>query len=530
MTPIASTPPAAQFVDPRTNPSPAGPRAPLRVTADAAELAQLHELCGSGRLYDVERWIQTGRPLQLAVGATERRRQGTALEIALERQDQALILLLVANGYDLTLEPKNPLDTVLSMRRRDLLDLLLAWGGDPRAVCVDTLLETYDSQLFERFRGLGLDLTRDHAIAHALGDHTSNKPLFGFVKRHRGDDPKMQEALDIALAHHAGEGHEKGVMLCVWAGANPHTKVPWLRYLGFGEVDPEDEDRHSAVEAACSAGNAPILEKLGPNPAVDDFDELYRSAANEKVIAVLLRQNLPTDAGHIVAIQIARAQFRFGEYRPVEALRALFAAGVRWQTSPAQEIANARRDLLRCGDYLFADLMKLLAAADHCSREVLTELARTPSMRERMTKVGLIPVAPHSRSAFDRVRPAKAREVLDKLGIERPKPKTERPPARLYPTERIGGWRRDGRELRLDRSALFERVWTVPVEALAKEWGLSGRGLAKACRRLRIPVPPRGYWARVAAGQNLGRPRLPSLPPGQAEVIVIRAPRPAGGE
>ena len=105
----------------------------MRLTTETAELVELHELCRSGRLYDVERWIQAGRPLQLAAGAAARRRQSTALETALERQDQALILLLVANGYDLTLEPQNPLDTVLSMRRRDLLDLLIAWGADPRA-------------------------------------------------------------------------------------------------------------------------------------------------------------------------------------------------------------------------------------------------------------------------------------------------------------------------------------------------------------------------------------------------------------
>ena len=267
---------------------------------------------------------------------------------------------------------------------------------------VDTLLETYDSQLFERFRELGLDFTKDHAIAHALGDHTSNKPLFGFVRRHRADIPRMQQALDIALAHHAGEGHEKGVMLCLWAGANPHTQVPWLRYLGFGEVDPEDEDRHSAVEAACSGGHAPILEKLGPNPAVDDFEELYCSAANEKVIAVLLRQKLPKDAGRVIALQVARTHFRFGEYRPVEALRALFAAGVRWQEASAEEIASSRRDLLRCSDWDFADLMRLLAADDHCSKEVL--IATRPNLEPPGThEEG----RPHSRVPVGskRVRP-----------------------------------------------------------------------------------------------------------------------------
>jgi hypothetical protein len=70
----------------------------------------------------------------------------------------------------------------------------------------------------------------------------------------------------------------------------------------------------------------------------------------------------------------------------------------------------------------------------------------------------------------------------------------------------------------------------VPVDKLAKEWGLSGRGLAKACRRLQIPVPPRGYWARVAAGQRVRRPKLPALPPGQGEEIHIRVPEPTNAE
>lgn len=117
--------------------------------------------------------------------------------------------------------------------------------------------------------------------------------------------------------------------------------------------------------------------------------------------------------------------------------------------------------------------------------------------------------------------------MLDRLGIERPKPTTIKPIAFLYRTERIGNWRSGAIEVHLDRQKLFERVWTVPVETLATEWGLSGRGLAKACKRLRIPVPPRGYWARVAAGQRPSRPRLPVLPAGQAEEVIVYAPRPA---
>ena len=62
----------------------------------------------------------------------------------------------------------------------------------------------------------------------------------------------------------------------------------------------------------------------------------------------------------------------------------------------------------------------------------------------------------------------------------------------------------------LPRSQLYELVWSKPVTELAKEFGISDVALAKRCRAIRIPLPPRGYWARVAAGQ---KPRRPPLPP-----------------
>ena len=36
---------------------------------------------------------------------------------------------------------------------------------------------------------------------------------------------------------------------------------------------------------------------------------------------------------------------------------------------------------------------------------------------------------------------------------------------------------------------------------LAKQYGISDVGLAKVCRKLAIPVPGRGYWAKKEAGQ-----------------------------
>ena len=70
---------------------------------------------------------------------------------------------------------------------------------------------------------------------------------------------------------------------------------------------------------------------------------------------------------------------------------------------------------------------------------------------------------------------------------------------------------------------LHERVWAELVYTLAKSWGLSGRGLAKACKRAGVPVPPRGYWARVQNGQ---RPRWTVLREASHPVeILVNLPR-----
>jgi hypothetical protein len=56
-------------------------------------------------------------------------------------------------------------------------------------------------------------------------------------------------------------------------------------------------------------------------------------------------------------------------------------------------------------------------------------------------------------------------------------------------------------KITLTREELYEKVWTTPMLTLAAEFGFSDRGLAKLCGRHRVPVPPRGYWARFQVGE-----------------------------
>src|SRR5262245_32586672 len=70
-----------------------------------------------------------------------------------------------------------------------------------------------------------------------------------------------------------------------------------------------------------------------------------------------------------------------------------------------------------------------------------------------------------------------------------------------------------GRSISLSRDELYRRVWSRPVESVARELGISGRGLAKICTRFEIPVPPRGHWAKLAAGKRAPGIPLPSIDP-----------------
>ena len=55
--------------------------------------------------------------------------------------------------------------------------------------------------------------------------------------------------------------------------------------------------------------------------------------------------------------------------------------------------------------------------------------------------------------------------------------------------------------IELTREELYELVWAEPIMKLARQYGLSDRGLAKICDRMGVPVPGRGYWAKVQSGK-----------------------------
>lgn len=72
------------------------------------------------------------------------------------------------------------------------------------------------------------------------------------------------------------------------------------------------------------------------------------------------------------------------------------------------------------------------------------------------------------------------------------------------------------------RSELYEQVWSQPMREVAKLYGVSDVALAKTCRKLAVPVPGVGYWARKRAGRRTHRTPLPKLPAGVEEETILK--------
>lgn len=81
----------------------------------------------------------------------------------------------------------------------------------------------------------------------------------------------------------------------------------------------------------------------------------------------------------------------------------------------------------------------------------------------------------------------------------------------------------------IGRDELYEAVWTAPATKVAARYGITSVALAKICRKLRVPTPPRGYWARIAAGQAVERAPLPKAIAGQPQAHTLGTAANAGG-
>jgi hypothetical protein len=62
-----------------------------------------------------------------------------------------------------------------------------------------------------------------------------------------------------------------------------------------------------------------------------------------------------------------------------------------------------------------------------------------------------------------------------------------------------------------NRDELYKDVWSRPLTALMSKYGVSAVAIGKTCRKLEVPLPGRGYWAKKANGHPVAQKPLPKV-------------------
>jgi hypothetical protein len=155
-----------------------------------------------------------------------------------------------------------------------------------------------------------------------------------------------------------------------------------------------------------------------------------------------------------------------------------------------------RRTLFECEPAVTTELLRIFKAHKACSEETAAKLLRTPRM-----KLHLAPVE-------SRLPRWPAKKTQNRGESERPDGTEARKRKPFEPSAPSHALLR-----KYNRDVLYEEVWEEPMQRLAAKYGISDVGLAKACRKLRVPLPGLGYWAKKAAGKKVPkRPAPPTLP------------------
>jgi hypothetical protein len=281
-------------------------------------------------------------------------------------------------------------------------------------------------------------------------------------------------------------------------GANPRSRGP---ALDDAEHVDDPEWHTTGFDEACAFGNVELLKRLRPTREDNLSGMLQRAAfsAHREVLEYLLDlgadPNDKPDGGssaleaciqHLGWEDFDRIRYHYGSHyqTPADkvpkgrgAIRLLVERGAKW-TPEQSSLNNTRRILYRLEPDVTVELIGLLlnrAGGEDAARELL----RVPRMRQYI---------------------ASCERQLTRLGLT------------------LDGRRRDVKSVpapspyvlaTYDRGKLYEEVWTEPTQRVAAKYGISDVALAKVCKQLEVPKPPRGYWATKQAGNPV--PRRPKL-------------------
>lgn len=398
-----------------------------QVAARLDELQPLLEFCKDGKLFDVQAWIASGKPVNLPRPPGKGTRPRSPLDIAIELGFHSLAQVLLGAGASAEnggLE--GPMLRALQKRRLDIIQLLVEHGADPRAIDMRTVFGTWDPAIMEYFIDQGGDVESNRPLAWAFASRIQT--ALRILKKYRDRFPGFAEQANIALRHHCKEGNLKWVSLLLWAGADPYKP-------GAGsceeELDREDSGL-SAIGYAALYRHYDVFKlkkiRLDPNhPAMRHVLLYAEGEEGFEIVQELIKNGLnPNDQEnggcsilkHLFfsldwALRLHSWETRSdgkvdGEYNreKLKAIHLFVRHGARWVPLDKKEISSARRSLLKLTPEYTAEIVWIMSKYRACTKDVIKALLGTPTMKS------------HIRAQAGRINELIDRWVEAELGAE----------------------------------------------------------------------------------------------------------------
>jgi hypothetical protein len=361
------------------------------------EAKELLTLCRTGRLYDIEKWIADGKSLQIPSV-----RKKTLLQIVVDIGFHSLVELIAKHERSQS-STTAALAGAVSLRRLDLVELLLRNGADIKSLSLADALLTWEPKIIRFLLDQGADVITGSPFAVAFGAkvRTALRPFVEYKQAHPELAGQLQKQADSALRYFCGQGDLKWISLLMWAGADPRSFGPSLEK----DYTSDPECYISGLQEACYAGNIEVLKKLKPEASRDNLEDLLHCAAvsgRKDAICYLLEIGAkPNDRanGGSSAVDTCLWHLSFGRFNSygekrlasrydasgaLECVRELVAHGAVWDPTEQNQVASLRRTLCECEPAVTVELLELFHRYNACPAERIHKLLSTPRIREHL--------------------------------------------------------------------------------------------------------------------------------------------------
>ena len=240
--------------------------APMQAVATKEEAAELRALVRAGRLFDVQAWLEAGKPF----------RTNRFLLVPLFVPFEPCVAAVETGFFNMVecflrcklLKPElnEMLCVAVQKQRPDLVELLFNKGANVDAVRFEDVLLAWNPDVISIFLDRGADYKTDSPFAEAFAER--RRTALGFFKTLVEREPELISQANQALAEHVRKNDTKWVSLMLWLGADPHAAA----------TPSFDNDPTTAVKEAARSGRLELLKRFKVDPKQDDLLELVEAA------------------------------------------------------------------------------------------------------------------------------------------------------------------------------------------------------------------------------------------------------------